>query len=146
MSKIVNATARLILVAIHQGNSARSDIIAKTKQPAGTVTAQLRTLKADGLIEQGDEGYTLTADATPYIGTGRMPRTESKMDNARDIVMRHLGKGRQFVLAKLEELPLSAKAAATYFQTLKSDPAVLAHQASLVKAEAPKLRKSKVAA
>lgn len=145
---IINANATKILVAVHQGNVTRAAIIERTQINAGTVTAALSALKAKGFLEQGDEGYTVTADAAPYIGTGRMPRSNSKMASAREIVMKHLGKGRQVVLAKLVEMGLSEAGSKTYFQTLKSDPAVLAHQASLdaAKTPAPKLRKTKAAA
>lgn len=119
--------AKTILSVIASGLNSREDVAAKLKVSVPVVNGSLTSLKRHGLVEIDDEtgAITATPDAADHIGkvaaSPRAVRTGTKMERARAVFDKYIGKGRQVVLEHFKtNVGLTQAGASTYFQTLRS--------------------------
>lgn len=117
-----------VIAALEAGGTdvTRDAIMTKIGASGAAVTNSLKTLAGNGLIETTEDGHiTTTPDAITHISltpAGRAPRVGTKMDIARNLMVKHGEKGRQFVLSKFRtDVGLTDKGASTYYQTLSRE-------------------------
>lgn len=128
-----------ILGAVAKGNHDRGDIAKKLGFSIPQVNGSLRVLAQNGLVEISQDGMVNnTPDASQFVqGNGsktktvkasraadesatRAPRKGTKMEAARKVFTKFAERGRQVVLAKLQDIGLTEKGSATYYQTLRA--------------------------